>query len=199
MAAAFRRRVNKGRFSRRLIFILILVILFLNLDSIGRVLYPFPYREMTFFYARVHDVDPFLLAAIMKAESGFNSRAVSGRGARGLMQIMPETGRWIARQTGDPDFQPDRLFEPETSINFGAWYLADLEKEFSGDTVLALAAYNGGRGNVREWLVGKNLSGGKGDIDQIPFPETRHYVKKVLLYHKIYSRLYGQGDLTTTK
>jgi len=193
LAAAFHRKANKGMFGRRLILALILVVILLNLDGIGRILYPFPYREMSFFYARSYNVDPFLLAAIMKAESGFNSRAVSERGAKGLMQIMPETGRWIARQTGDPDFQPDHLFEPETNIKFGAWYLADLEKEFSGNTVLALAAYNGGRGNVREWLTSKNLSGDKSDIDQIPFPETSHYVKKVLLYRELYSRLYGRG------
>lgn len=190
MAASFRRRLNTGRFRRRVILILALVLLLLNLDNIGRILYPFPYRETTFFYARAYDVDPFLLVAMMKTESDFKSRAVSERGARGLMQIMPETGRWIASQMDDPSFHPDRLFEPETSIKFGAWYLADLEREFHGDTVLALAAYNGGRGNVREWLTSKDLSGGKSTIGQIPFPETRHYVKKVLLYHRIYSYLY---------
>lgn len=190
MAAVFRRKVNKGKMRRRAILIFILILLFLNVDSIGRILYPFPYRETTFYYARAYNVDPFLLAAVMKSESDFNSRAVSDRGARGLMQIMPDTGRWITRQMGDPAFNPDRLFEPETSIKLGTWYLADLGKEFRGDAVLVLAAYNGGRGNVKEWLSSKDLSGGKSTINQIPFPETRHYVKKVLLYQRIYSYLY---------
>lgn len=190
MAAVFRRKVNRGKMRRRILLIFFLVLLALNVDSIGRVVYPFPYRETTFYYARVYNVDPFLLAAVMKTESDFNSRAVSVRGARGLMQIMPDTGRWVARQLGDHAFNPDRLFEPETSIKFGSWYIADLGKEFRGDTVLVLAAYNGGRGNVQEWLSNKDLSGGKSTIDQIPFPETRHYVKKVLLYHRIYSYLY---------
>jgi len=173
-----------------MILIFLLVLLVLNIDSIGRFFYPFPYRDTTFYYARAYNVDPFLLVAVMKTESDFNSRAVSVRGARGLMQIMPDTGRWVAHQLGEPAFHPDRLFEPETSIKFGAWYVADLEKEFHGDTVLILAAYNGGRGNVKEWLSSKNLSGGKGSIDQIPFPETQHYVRKVLLFHRIYSYLY---------
>jgi soluble lytic murein transglycosylase len=175
---------------RRLALVILLFLLVLNYDTIGRFLYPFPYRETTFYYARAYGVDPFLLAAVMKTESNFNSRAVSERGARGLMQIMPDTGRWVARQLGESSFQPDRLFEPETSIKYGAWYLADLEKEFQGDTILILAAYNGGRGNVKDWLTSKNLTVGKSSIDQIPFPETRHYVKKVLIFHRIYNFLY---------
>lgn len=194
MVAAFRRRVNnKGKMKlwTVIIFFLIVILLIQNSDRIWRYFYPFPYREITFKYAGDYKLDPYLLAAMMKAESNFNCHAVSARGARGLMQIMPETGRWVALQLGNPAFNPDQLFEPETSINFGAWYIADLEKEFHGDIVLVLAAYNGGRGNVWEWLSSKNLSEGKSTIDQIPFPETRNYVRKVLLYHRIYSHLYS--------
>lgn len=176
-----------------MLLIFILVLVFLNIDSIGRLYYPFPYRETAFYYARTYNVDPYLLAAVIKSESDFNSRAVSVRGARGLMQIMPDTGQWVARQLGEHSFHPDQLFEPETSVKYGAWYIADLEKEFHGDIVLVLAAYNGGRGNVKEWLSTRNLSGGKSSIDQIPFPETRHYVRKVLLFQRIYSHLYPQG------
>jgi len=194
LVAAFRRRINsKGKMKiwTVIIFFLIVILLIQNSDRIWRFFYPFPYREITFKYAGDYELDPYLLAAMMKAESNFNCRAVSARGARGLMQIMPETGRWVAYQLGNPAFDPDQLFDPETSINFGAWYIADLGKEFHGDTVLVLAAYNGGRGNVNEWLSSKNISGGKSTIDQIPFPETRNYVRKVLLYHRIYSHLYG--------
>ncbi len=190
MAKAFGRRINSRKMTRRLLFILFLALLIFNLDTVGRFFYPFPYRDTTTYYAGIYSLDPLLLAAIMKAESGFNSKAVSDRGARGLMQIMPDTGQWIARQLGEQNFDPDRLFEPETSINMGAWYIADLKKEFNNNTVLVLAAYNGGRGNVREWLSGTGLSGDSSDIERIPFEETRLYVQKVLKYYRFYSILY---------
>lgn len=203
MAAVFNRRthyrrlnnkrLNKGKFRRRLSFILFLLLLFLNFDSIGRIIFPFPYRETINTYAGAYQVDPYLLVAVMKTESGFDRRAVSVSGARGLMQIMPDTGQWVADQLGDPSYHPDRLFDPETNIKYGAWYISDLEKEFHGDDVLVLAAYNGGRGNVRNWISSKNLSGGNSSISRIPFPETREYVSKVLLYYRIYRYLYEKG------
>jgi len=193
--AAFRRRMNsKGKLKiwTVIIFFIIIIMLIQNADRIWRYFYPFPYRQITIDYAEAYNLDPCLLAAIMKAESGFNSRAVSPKGARGLMQIMPDTGQWVARQLGNPAFNPDQLFEPATNIRFGAWYIADLKTEFNSDVVLVLAAYNGGRGNVQEWVSGKNLTGGNSTIEQIPFPETRNFVRKVLLYHRIYSHLYGR-------
>lgn len=190
LSAAYYRRVNKSKILLWLVLVLGIVFLITNFDSIGRVFYPFPYRETTLNYARKYDVDPYLLAAIMKCESNFNRNAVSVRGARGLMQVMPETGKWVARQLGETDFHPDQLFEPETNIKYGSWYIADLKKEFHGDPVLVLAAYNGGRGNVKEWLFSNGLTGSQRTIDQIPFPETRQYVKKVLINQRIYRYLY---------
>ncbi|MCL6638812.1 MAG: lytic transglycosylase domain-containing protein, partial [Firmicutes bacterium] len=169
MTAYYRRKVNRKKFKNRLFFLLLFLLLAFNIDVLGRAFYPFPYRELTTRYASANGVDRFLLAAVMKAESGFDKMAVSSRGARGLMQIMPETGYWIAGQTGYRNFDPEQLFDPETSIRMGSWYMAELLHEFSGDPVLALAAYNGGRGNVRNWLSG-GMPGG--DADKIPFPET---------------------------
>ncbi|OPY58096.1 MAG: Soluble lytic murein transglycosylase precursor [Pelotomaculum sp. PtaU1.Bin035] len=190
MAAVFRRRIKRRKIKQRIIFLLLFIFLILNLDNIARIIYPFSYREETIYYANEYRVDPFLLAAVIKTESNFDSRAVSEKGARGLMQIMPETGEWVARQIGEKTFNPDQLFDPNTSIKLGTWYIADLEKEFSSDTILVLAAYNGGRGNVEEWLDKKSLSGGVNSINQIPFPETRLFVQKVLLYYHIYRYLY---------
>jgi len=193
--AAFRRRINnKGKLKlwTIIVFFIIVLLLIQNADKVWRYFYPFPYRQITINHAEAYNLDPYLLASIMKAESGFDRSAVSPKGARGLMQIMPDTGQWVARQLGSPAFAPDQLFDPDTNIRFGAWYIADLKKEFHGDIVLVLAAYNGGRGNVEEWVASKNLTGGNSTIDQIPFPETRNFVRKVLLYHRIYSHLYGQ-------
>lgn len=196
MSAVFRRWSKNKIYARRrrtlLIIVLILLAAILNADSIWRLFYPIPYRDLAYKYAMAYHQDPYLLAAMMKAESNFNPRAVSEKGARGLMQIMPETGQSVARQLGYSDFSPDQLFHPETNINIGAWYLADLDDEFNGNVILMLAAYNGGRGNVMEWITSEK-SGGFNSIDQIPFPETRYYIQKVLLYHKIYTRLYSEG------
>ncbi|WP_353681827.1 lytic transglycosylase domain-containing protein [Pelotomaculum sp. PtaB.Bin117] len=191
LTAALRKRFNSGRIKRRIYFLLLVLLILFNFDYIARIFYQFPYQDTTYFYADKYHVDPFLLAAIMKTESDFNNQAVSDKGARGLMQIMPETGQWIVHQMGEPAISMEKLLDPETSIKLGAWYIADLGKEFNGDTVLILAAYNGGRGNVEDWLDRKELRGGGERIEQIPFPETRFYVRKVLLYQQIYRYLYN--------
>ncbi|HBC92191.1 MAG TPA: lytic transglycosylase [Pelotomaculum sp.] len=175
---------------RRIILFFLLLLAILNFDSIFRFFNPLPYHDTITFYGKVYNVDPALIAAVIKAESNFDSEAVSVRGARGLMQIMPETGLWAADQTGESTFDSELLFDPETNIKLGTWYLSDLGKEFDGSTVLILAAYNGGRGNVKDWLAGKTLINPEASISQIPFPETRYYVKKVLLYYRLYSYLY---------
>ncbi|OPX90561.1 MAG: Soluble lytic murein transglycosylase precursor [Pelotomaculum sp. PtaB.Bin104] len=209
---AYRRRLNKGKLKNRLILLLLLLLIIFNFDhiarifnlhlvsgrlpdegikKIARIFYPFPHKEIIEHYAGTYGVDPYLVVAMMKAESNFNQRAISESGALGLMQIMPETGQWAAKQNGGPPFSPEQLFEVDTNIKLGTWYIADLGKEFHGDAVLILAAYNGGRGNVREWLANGTLSTWR-DIKAIPFPETRHYVEKVLNNYDIYTKLYSE-------
>ena len=190
MSAVSCKRINKKKMQRRIILFFLLLLAILNFDSIFRFFNPLPYHDTITFYGKVYNVDPALIAAVIKAESNFDSEAVSVRGARGLMQIMPETGLWAADQTGESTFDSELLFDPETNIKLGTWYLSDLGKEFDGSTVLILAAYNGGRGNVKDWLAGKTLINPEASISQIPFPETRYYVKKVLLYYRLYSYLY---------
>ena len=192
-AAFYRRKKNKIYTRRRILVVIILILLavFLNADRVRRLFYPLPYYDLTLKYAQAYNQDPYLLSAMMKVESGFRPGAVSVRGARGLMQIMPGPGRSVADQLGFTDFNIDQLFIPEININIGACYLAGLEDEFNGNVTLMLAAYNGGIGNVTEWLADGHIN----EIDNIPFPETRHYIKKVLRYHKIYSLLY-KGEKT---
>ncbi len=107
------------------------------------------------------------------------------------MQIMPETGRWVALQIGQIEFKVEQLDEPEVNICLGSWYLAELKREFYGNTILALAAYNGGRENVSRWLQQKQWVGELTDLDSLPFPETRQFIRKVLWNHKVYQYLYG--------
>lgn len=171
-----------------------LLVVFALLYAIGpalRWLYPLRYAEPAVRYAEANRLDPLLLIAVMRVESRFDPGARSREGAMGLMQLMPETARWAAGQMKLPHVDAEELTDPELNLAIGAWYLASLYDEFNGDPVLALAAYNGGAGNVRRWLAEQKWSGHQETIHDIPFPETRSYVRKVLDVYSIYRWLYA--------
>ena len=167
-----------------------------------KFLYPFPYRATVEDYSARWKVDKFLAIAVMKAESNFSESANSQRGAVGLMQIMPETAAWIAYQLGEnPEEIADdikNLRKPETNIRYGTWYLAELEEEFHGNDILALAAYNAGRGNVHDWIEKNHWEENFSDVDEIPYAETRNYVKRVLHCREKYFELYGTKEFIAT-
>ena len=135
-------------------------------------------------------MDPFLAVAVIKNESNFKPEAKSKAGALGLMQITPETGAWIAKCTDFPNFRDNLLLKPELNIKFGCWYLAELENEFQNNEVLMLAAYNAGRGTVKEWMKDYGWGYDFSDVSQIPFSDTRIYVQKVLNDRNNYQNLY---------
>lgn len=124
--------------------------------------------------ASLEAFDPLFVVSLVRAESGFSSDAQSHRGAVGLMQLMPETAKEMARSFG-MDFKNLNLFDPETNLRLGVGYLAHLRHEFGGDKVILLAAYNAGPANARAWLK-------KGPLTEetIPFGETREFVRRVL-------------------
>ena len=184
--------------SRRIFLALILILIILNLDHIGRFFYPFFYHDLIERNAKKYNLDSCLLAAVIKTESNFNAHALSGQGAVGLMQIMPETGEWAADQIGLEGYSADKLYNAETNILIGSWYLSCLNEEFGGNTVLVLAAYNGGSGNVKKWLQSEKLSGSEAEISLLPYPETRHFVRNVIRNYKIYSFLYGSQEKPKT-
>jgi soluble lytic murein transglycosylase len=152
--------------------------------------FPLKYRESVEKNAHLYQIDPLLITAIMRVESSFDRYAISSKGARGLMQLMPETARWAADLMGLKDFELEQLFDPEVNIAIGVWYLSNLREQFDGDMVLALAAYNGGRANVLRWLREEAWSGEVETVHDIPFPETRGYVQKVLNTYQWYRRVY---------
>ncbi|WP_094546689.1 lytic transglycosylase domain-containing protein [Petroclostridium xylanilyticum] len=160
-------------------------------QNILRFFYPLRYNDFVFKYSEYNKIDPYLVMAIIKVESNFNANAQSHKGAKGLMQITDQTALWGAEQLGLHDFRIDKLFDPETNIQIGCWYLNNLKKEFNNDLLLVLTAYNGGSGNVAKWLKDKNLSRSGKSLDRIPFKETDLYVKKVLKEYNIYKRLYA--------
>lgn len=177
--------------------------LLISLPAIQKkFLYPFPYRSTVENYSMRWNVDKFLAVAVMKVESNFQESAHSQSGAVGLMQIMPETASWIAHQLGEEPnqiaFDLKNLREPDTNIRYGTWYLAELEDEFNGNDVLALAAYNAGRGNVRAWMEQNHWNEYFNDVDKIPYAETRDYVKRVLHCRERYSELYSTNALVSS-
>lgn len=181
---------RRGRIRRRLIALLALPLLVLGVRAALMQGYPIAYRTVIADCAEEHGLDPYLVAAVIRAESRFRPEATSPQGARGLMQIMPDTGRWVAEQMGLP-YDDAYLYDPVYNIQLGCWYLAALLREFSGDPVRALAAYNGGMTNVYNWLNDQQWTGERDTLGQIPFAETRHYVANVLRDQRRYRLIYG--------
>lgn len=177
--------------------ILVLVMLLLlakaaidHYPTLARTYYPYRYRAVIEKNAEMHDIDPLLVAAVIRVESRFHPEAESGKGALGLMQIMPATAEWIAEQLGESGFAPEMLHDPEVNIRFGCWYLSSLSREFDGRLPVIIAAYNGGRGHVSRWLEDGTWSGEYDDRSQIPFGETRHFLTRVWRTYRIYQYLY---------
>lgn len=155
-----------------------------------KFVYPLQYDYLVRQYAYEDKVDPALVASVILVESKFDERAASQPGAHGLMQVMPDTAQWIADEMGMTGYTPDKLNDVRTNIRLGTWYLAYLLKEYDGNQVLALAAYNAGRGHVDSWIRKYGWKKDFQEIEKIPFSETREYVKIVLLNEKHYKQLY---------
>jgi soluble lytic murein transglycosylase len=128
--------------------------------------------------ARAKHLDPALIAGVIYAETKFRARR-SAAGAEGLMQITPDTARFIARRSGGTWFRESDLGNPQINIQYGAYYLRYLLDRYGGNETLALAAYNGGEGNVDRWLVRASKRAEQFTVNDIPFPETRAYVDRV--------------------
>jgi len=172
-------------------FVMLIVIL-LNIKSIFKIFYPVKYENQIIKYSRKYNLEPCLVAAVIRTESNFNEKAVSHRDAKGLMQIMPDTALWIAENMQLSNFNMETLYDTEVNIAMGCWYLNNLNTEFNGDMNLVLAAYNGGRGNVQKWLKDEEYSIDGKSLNLIPFEETDKYVKKVNTNYNIYLKLYGE-------
>lgn len=162
-----------------------------NSDAVQmRFVYMWPYQQDILEYSRRNNIDPFLVAAIIKNESGFEPKAVSAVGAVGLMQIMPETGRWIAEQMGMEDYQDNDLYQTKKNIRMGCWYIGELEHEFQRNLALIMIAYNAGRGQTKAWMEENGWDYNFTDLEAIPYPDTKEYVIKVLHDRDRYYLLY---------
>lgn len=141
--------------------------------------------------AAAKGLKPELIAAVIYAETKFNPRT-SAAGAEGLMQILPDTAKFIARRTGGTAFVPSDLATPSVNIRYGSWYLRYLLDRYGGNQTEAIAAYNAGMGNVDRWIASANSAGRAFSLADIRFPETRAYTEKVLEAEKQYRQRHGR-------
>jgi soluble lytic murein transglycosylase len=158
-------------------------------QAVNNLTLPLSHQDIIRQQARAKRLDPALIAAVIYAESKFDPRT-SAAGAQGLMQILPETARFLAHKSGASTFTTADLATPQVNIAYGSYYLRYLLNRYGGDTTLALAAYNGGETNVDRWIAGARSAGHRLSTSEIPFPETRAYVVKVLGKQRDYRNAY---------
>lgn len=159
--------------------------------SVLKAVYPLAFEDIIIAEASYRNLDPPLVAAVARQESAFEPEVVSRAGARGLLQLMPATGRWWAGRVGIRDYSDELLFHPETNVHLGTAYLADLQRRYD-DLQVSLIAYNAGPTRARRWRqrpeyrIDPELF-----AERIPFSETRTYVKNVQAHYRIYRNLYS--------
>ena len=148
------------------------------------------YSEYVDKYAEEYGVDKYLIYALIKAESNFDPEVTSRSDARGLMQLMEETAVERSNIIDNETVETHDLYDPETNIKLGTSYIAYLLGLYSGNTILALTAYNAGLGNVQQWIKNEIIKPDGSDIENIPYKETENYVRKIIRDYQMYLRLY---------
>ena len=157
-----------------------------------RVIFPLDYWSIIERHANARALDPYLIAALVAQESTFDAGVRSAANAYGLMQIVPATGKRLARSLGIRKFTTGKLTDPETNVKLGTFYFKGLVNQFGGEH-FALASYNAGESRVERWIAERGPLPQDEFIDDIPFPETQLYVKKILGTAEDYRQLYGDG------
>lgn len=185
-----RYRSNKNKWLTVAILIIIVIVVLISLITLGRKLvYKTDYSDIVYKYATEYNLDPNFLFAVIKTESNFNKDAISNVGARGLMQIMPDTYEWINSKLKEKDRSYDDMFDPEHNIRFGGYLYSALFTEFS-NYESSIAAYHAGRGAVNKWLADSKYSDDNLSLDKIPISDTAHYVQKVMKNYEQYKKIY---------
>ena len=157
--------------------------------------YPLYYREIIQRHSQAFEIDPLFVASMIREESRYNAEIASWAGALGLMQIMPATGKDLARRLKIRRFRTAMLLNPEINIKMGAWYMKHLMDKFENNHALVAGAYNGGPGRVQRWLNEMDVSDFDEFIEDIAITETRRHIKKVIDSYRIYKELYSEHNL----
>lgn len=155
------------------------------------LLFPMPWQNDLMRNAKRQNLDPYIVAALIRQESEFNPAAVSHANAYGLAQILPSTGRQLARRNGVRKFRSTMLFQPATNLQLGATYLRSLLDQWGGKWEQTLASYNAGKTHVNDWSTWASYEDPAEFIETIPFTETRDYVQAVLRNAAMYRKVYG--------
>jgi soluble lytic murein transglycosylase len=187
-----RRRIGLGVALVTAAIVALLLALPLAKRAVNSLGLPLQYSSVIRQQAADKHLDPALVAAVIYAETKFDPRT-SSAGAVGLMQLMPDTATFLAKRTDATTFSTADLSTPQVNIAYGSYYLRYLLNEYHGSTVLALAAYNGGETNVDDWVRSARADRERFRIVDIPFPETRAYVQRVLSARAQYRRTYASA------
>lgn len=172
-----------------LVVMCVIILAIYRMEFTKAARYPVMYTGEIRAAATENSVPAPYIAAVIMAESSYDPEAVSSVGARGLMQIMPDTGEWIAGKF-DEEYTPEMLFDPGVSIRYGAWYLGFLMERYSGDMRCATAAYHAGQGTVDGWLADPAYSSDGVTLDNIGYESTDAYVNRVMKYYDYYAEAY---------
>jgi len=194
-----RPKARKARNGLRILIVLILVlgmigvgVLMLKEDEIEKTVkrYPMEYTDLICRYAGENGLEPAHVAAVILAESSYRADAVSSVNAQGLMQLLPSTAEWIAGKF-DESYVEGCLFNPETNIKYGCWYLGFLMERYDGDKTCTSAAYHSGQGTVDKWLKDPAYSADGKTLLSIPGSNADTYVNRILEYYEKYDEIYS--------
>ncbi len=166
-----------------------------DLAKLRKFLYPLHYEKIVEKYSQQYDVEPALIYAMILEESRYRTDAISWAGAIGLMQIMPSTGKEIARQLNIRRFRTSMLKDPDVNIRMGTKYIGYLNSIFDDNAMLVSGAYNGGPGRMKRWLDSKNIKDIDEFVEKITIRETRLHIKKVINSYDNYVEIYGQPEV----
>ena len=199
---SMKRSAQRGSFFRRhlpklvaggvLLIILIIVLTWLLKPPSAppKESLPLEYVAQIRRNAEQNGLDPAYPAAVIMAESSYRPAVVSSANAQGLMQLLPETGEWVAGKLGET-YEEGCLFDPETNIRYGCWFLGYLMRRYDGDMTCASSAYHQGPGTVDKWLADAQYSADGKTLTSIPSQATETYVSRILRYYERYSELYA--------
>lgn len=183
--------MNKKVISYSLI-IMFLILVVCGFIGIKTYVYPLEYKDEVLEYSKKYNLDPYLVFAVINAESGFDKHATSSKNARGLMQITESTAKEVNEITNSVDsLNEENIYNEDINIELGCQYLASLISRYNGNYYLAICSYNAGIGNVDKWISQGQITEELNTTNiELPFKETTKYLKKVIHNYKMYKVIY---------